>query len=452
MDREYTYYEFTESICEKCMKVVPAKIVFKQDKVYLLKQCKEHGELWNLLEDDIEYFINTRKYDKPGTISQTQTTYKNGCPYDCGLCTEHDQHSCIYIIEITQACNMNCSMCYAKTSRGNSELSLEKIEEMLDFAQDAENKRAEILQISGGEPTMHSLVLEIIQMAKDKHFKYVMLNTNGKRIAEDEYFAKSLSEFIGGFEVYLQFDAVSEKYEALRGEKMLNIKKKAIENLEKYGIPTTLVCTIVKGINDDEVGNIISYALTKNCIRGINFQPQAFYGDSDYDEIKRITLTKVLVNIEAQTKGMIKKSDFIPLPCNVERVAVNYMYRKGSEFIPIVREANIEKNVHLIDNTLYVDLEELLKRESEFSGACCCMISGIAKEFRKLIPANFVNKALSEKIKYINENTFRISVTSFVDKYNFDKKSIQKECVHVVTEDLRRIPFSAYNMIYRKKV
>lgn len=450
MNRDYVFHESTIGLCNVCLKSIPAKIVFKNDSVYILKKCKEHGEMLELLEEDIEYHIKKRRFDKAGTISKVQTEIEKGCPYDCGLCEDHDQHTCIGLIEVTKNCDLMCPVCYAEACDG-SYLSLEKIEEMMDFYQDTEYNKAEILQISGGEPTTHPDILEIIKLAKEKKFKYVMLNTNGIRIAEDEEFARALSNFNSGFEIYLQFDGFKKKtYESLRGRNLIDIKKKAIDNLAKYKIPITLVTTINRGINDDELGEIIQYGLSTKYIRGINFQPLAYFGRYDnVDTSSRITISGIIEKIENQTNRMLRKDDFIPLPCNVERIATTYLYREGDGFIPITRNVDISKYTHLINNTFAFNVEETLKL-SNVKSVLGCNCFNFLKDIKKLVPLNLAFKSKEEKIKYIDENTFRISITSFVDKYNFDLKSIKKECVHIITEDLKRIPFSSYNMIHRK--
>ena len=142
MNREYIYYEFTNSLCNECLKVIPAKIVFKDNKVYLLKNCPKHGEQLELLEHDIEYYKHKRDFDKTGTVTQTQTEVKNGCPYDCGICPNHDQHSCITLIEVTDRCNMCCNTCYARSGKGKDK-DLETIKKLLDFAAEAEGGKGE---------------------------------------------------------------------------------------------------------------------------------------------------------------------------------------------------------------------------------------------------------------------------------------------------------------------
>ncbi len=459
MTRDYIFHEYTNSLCPECLRSVPAKIIIKNKKVFLLKYCPDHGEQLELLEENLEYFLKKKQYDKPGTPMKVHTKVQKGCPYDCGTCPQHDQHACIGLIEITGKCDLSCPLCYADAGQAGdgSSLSLEKIGEMMDFLQDSEYGQAEILQISGGEPTLHPDVIEIIRMAKSKKIKYVMLNTNGIRIAEDESFAKSLEQFAleGGFEVYLQFDGFkAATYEKLRGANILNLKKKAIENLSKYKIPITLVTTVASGINDDEVGEIFSYAVNTPYIRGINYQPAAWFGRlAPALSSERVTLSGVMERLQKQTKGMVRLEDFIPLPCNVERVGITYLYRTpGGGFVPVTRDARIKEYLHLINNTFVFTIEDALKNAGksikDINTTCDCL--KFLKDFKHIVPFNFFLKSKEQKKEYIDENTFRISISSFLDAYNFDAKSMQKECVHVITPDLRKIPFSSYNILHRR--
>nr|WP_246169852.1 radical SAM protein [Alkalibaculum sporogenes] len=351
-------------------------------------------------------------------------------------------------------CNLNCPVCYARAGKGK-DLDMLTIEKMMDFYMEAEGGSAEILQISGGEPTLHPNILEIIKMAKGKGFKYVMLNTNGIRIAKDEDFVKALSSFKGGFEVYLQFDGLKEEiYYKLRNQSMLEIKKKAIQNLSIHDVPTTLVCTVTQGVNDNYLGEIITYGMDEKCIRGVNLQPVAFFGRThELETKKRITLSGILTRIEGQTAGLLKKLDFIPLPCNVERVAITYLFKDSSGgFVPITRGKDMSDYKHAVNNTFMFTVEDTLKNlkdENIDFGICDCC--DLVSDIKRVIPKGFIFKSKKEKMKFVDENTFRISVSSFIDQYNFDMKSIQKDCVHVITPDLKRIPFSAYNMIHRKK-
>ena len=213
------------------------------------------------------------------------------------------------------------------------------------------------------------------------------------------------------------------------------------------------MCTVQKGVNDDELGRIIDFGLKTEYVRGINFQPLALFGryNSDFTA-QRVTLSGILKRIEKQTNGMLMKDDFIPLPCNVERVAITYMFKKDQGFVPITRNSRIKDYLPLINNTFAFTLEDTLKTTGqaifELDKWGCCL--NFVKDFKNLIPLNFFAKSKDERIEFVDQNTFRISVSSFVDAYNFDMKSVQKDCVHIITEDFKRIPFSTYNILYRK--
>ncbi len=360
MNRDYIYYSYTRTMCSQCKRMVDGKIVYNKKGVFILKCCPEHGEHMELLEEDYEYQLLKADFDKPGTKSAIQTQVKEGCPFDCGICPSHDQHTCIGLIEVTMRCNLECPVCYASAGKGK-DLDMETIEKMMDFYMEAEAGKAEILQISGGEPTLHPRILSIISMAKDKGFKYVMLNTNGIKIAEDEEFSKELSRFKGGFEVYLQFDGLKEEiYRKLRNRTMLEIKKKAIQNLNKYDVPTTLVSTVSQEINDKYIGEIIAFGMNEKCVRGVNLQPVTYFGRASESERKnRITLSGILQRIEAQTSGLLKKTDFIPLPCDVERVAITYLMKDVSGgFIPITRGKDMSQFKFIFNNTFIFTVED----------------------------------------------------------------------------------------------
>ncbi len=265
MDRPYLYAEHTLSLCPHCLRKVEAKIIFQDGRVYMDKHCRTHGHSRVLISTDIPYYKLSRSTLKPGQLPahfNTQTHF--GCPYDCGLCPDHEQHSCLTLLEVTDACNLQCPVCYADSSpRRQTHRSLAQIEFMLDAIVRNEAE-PDIVQISGGEPTLHPDFFAILDAAKRRPIKHLMLNTNGLRIAQEPDFVRRLASYQPNFEIYLQFDSLrAAPIKALRGADLLDTRRRALENLNAHNLSTTLVVTLKKGLNDDEIGPIIDYALTQ---------------------------------------------------------------------------------------------------------------------------------------------------------------------------------------------
>jgi uncharacterized radical SAM superfamily Fe-S cluster-containing enzyme len=229
-DRDYLFYELTNSVCSTCLRKVEAKVLIKDDKVYLQKWCPQHKLQRVLISTDAEYYKLCRRFIKPAQMPlKFNTPIKYGCPYDCGLCPDHEQHSCLSLIEVTDGCNLKCPICYSESSpqRLASHKSLEQIEFMLDCVVRNEGE-PDVVQISGGEPTIHPEFWQILDAAKRRPIKHLMLNTNGIKIASDESFAAQLAGYMPGFEVYLQFDSLNaDALRSLRGEDLTDIRRRA---------------------------------------------------------------------------------------------------------------------------------------------------------------------------------------------------------------------------------
>src|SRR3954466_9031010 len=219
-DRPYIFYELTSSLCATCLRKVEAKVVIEDGQVFMHKWCPEHRFQKVLISTDAEYYKLSRQTLKAGQMPlKFQTPIQYGCPYDCGLCPDHEQHSCLTLVEITDQCNLACPICYSESSpqRVGTHRSMEQIEFMLDWV--ARNEaEPDVVQISGGEPTIHPQFFEILDAAKRRPIKHLMVNTNGVRIAQDAVFAARLATYQPGFELYLQFDSLrATPLQALRG-------------------------------------------------------------------------------------------------------------------------------------------------------------------------------------------------------------------------------------------
>ena len=447
-ERDYIYYDFTISLCPVCLKRIDAKIVFKDEKVYMLKNCPDHGFHKVLIATDVDYYKNIRNYNKASETPlhfNTKTHY--GCPYDCGLCQDHEQHSCLTLIEITDRCNLTCPTCYAMSSpHYGRHRSLEEIERMLDIIVENEGE-PDVVQISGGEPTIHPEFFNVLDVAKSKPIRHLMINTNGIRIANDDGFADRLAGYIPDFEIYLQFDSLRPSVlEKLRGRNLLDVRMKALEHLNRLNISTTLVITLQKGLNDDEIGDLINFGLQQRCVRGITFQPVQVAGRlTDFDPSRdRITMTDVRQQIINQSK-LFQPNDLVPVPCNPDALVMAYALKLAGEIIPLTRYLD---PAHLLDNgrnTIVYEQDTQLHEQLIKIFSTGISVDRVEEKMQKLLCCLPVISAPG--LKY--ENLFRIIIMRFIDAYDFDVRAIKKSCVHIVHKDGRIIPFETMNMFYR---
>ncbi|MEL6811312.1 MAG: radical SAM protein [Bacteroidota bacterium] len=446
--RKYTYYDFTLSLCPQCLKRVDAKIVFEKEKVYMLKRCKEHGNSKVLIADDIAYYKNIRNYNKPSETPykfNTKTHY--GCPYDCGLCTDHEQHSCLTIVEITDRCNLTCPTCYAGSSPTyGRHRTLDEVKKMLDVV--VENEREpDVVQISGGEPTLHPQFFEILDYAKSLPIRHLMINTNGIRIAKERDFVHRLKGYAPDFEIYLQFDSFENSVlQKMRGADLNSIRKAALQHLNEVNLSTTLVVTLQKGENDHEIGKIIDYALQQQCVRGVTFQPTQIAGRlENFDTTTdRITLTEVRRKILEQT-SIWNKDDLLPVPCNPDALVMGYALKLGGEVFPLTRFINPNDLLDNSKNTIVYEQDEALhgKMIELFSTGNSVET---AQEHLKSIMCCLPNID-APNLGY--DNLFRIIIMQFIDAHNFDVRAVKKSCVHIVDKDYNIIPFETMNLFYR---
>ena len=194
-NRPYLFYDTTSSICTACYRTVEAKIIFKDENVFMDKWCPAHGSERVLIADDVEYYRLCREvYVKPPEMPQRfNTPMEFGCPYDCGLCPDHMQHSCLSIVELTDNCNLSCPICYAESGPDRqTHRPLRDVIHMLD-AVVANEGEPDVLQLSGGEPTLHPDFFSILDECKARPFKHLMINTNGIRIAQEPNFVEQLA-------------------------------------------------------------------------------------------------------------------------------------------------------------------------------------------------------------------------------------------------------------------
>ena len=448
--RPYLYYDIAVSICSTCYRKVEGKIIFQDGNVFMLKRCPEHGSERVLLADDVDYYRRCREvFIKPPEMPNVYNTpVKWGCPYDCGLCTDHEQHSCLSLIEITDYCNLKCPICYSESGPSRQRFrSIDQIEFMLDAVVRNEGE-PDVVQISGGEPTLHPDFFAVLDMAKARPIRHLMVNTNGVRIANDEEFAAQLAGYMPGFELYLQFDSFErEALMELRGADLRHVREQALERLNRLGISTTLVVTLKKGLNDGEIGKIVEFALKQRCVRGVTFQPiQAAGRLEQYDPATdRLTLTEVRRRILEQS-AVFRPEDVIPVPCHPDSLAMAYALKLGEQVVPLTSLIDPQVLIDGRRNTIVYEYDDDVRDHIfKLFATNHSPQSGVAslRELLCCLPM----AAAPEGMGY--ENLFRVIIMDFIDAYSFDVRSVKKSCVHIVHPDGRLIPFDTYNLFYR---
>jgi 7,8-dihydro-6-hydroxymethylpterin dimethyltransferase len=446
--RPYIFWGQTQSLCETCLALVPTKIQILGNEVWYEKRCKEHGVQSTLVSDDAAYWRLCKDFIKPGDKPlnfQQRTEY--GCPYDCGLCPDHEQHSCLALIEITEHCNLTCPVCFAESSPARTSFTpLAKIERMLDALVESEGE-PDLVQISGGEPTLHPDFFAILDAVRARPIRHVMINTNGLRIAREPDFVAKLAENKRGLEVYLQFDSLQrDALINLRGADLRKIRQQALENLEQHGVSTTLVATIKRGVNDTEIGDIVRHALQWTCVRGVTLQPVQDAGrNENFDkDIDRIMLSEIRKRV-VET-GVFGDADMIPLPCNPETISIAYGLRNGKNVLPVLSAVPREDLVALLPNAISFEKHPALRERfidlfSLSSGPCNA--SERLAEFLCCLPKFEAPAGLSY------ENVFRVAIVQFMDRFNFCLGGVKRSCIHFVTPNGQIIPFDTYNLFYR---
>jgi uncharacterized radical SAM superfamily Fe-S cluster-containing enzyme len=445
----YIFYGQTTSLCETCHALVPAKIIIEDDDVFYLKRCHRHGVQKTLVSTDAAYFKLCRDYIKPGDrphVFQSRTEF--GCPYDCGLCPDHEQHSCLALIDVNEACNLTCPVCFADSSTAKTyHRPLGEIERMLDGLVASEGE-PDLLQISGGEPNIHPQILDIIRAAKRRPIRHVMLNTNGIRIAQEPDFADALADFKPGFEVYLQFDSLRpEALKNLRGADLTRIRRQALEALERRNISTTLVVVVKRGVNEDEIGEIIDYALGWNCVRGVTFQPIQDAGrnenfDKNRDRVVLSDIRKAIIGAGTA----FGEGDIIPLPCNPESIAIGYALRNGRAITPITSFFPKDKLVDAMPNAItFEKYPELHKQVFEFFSLATTQCN--TPERLEALLCCLPQIPVPQGLGY--DNIFRLAVVEFLDAHNFCLGRVKRSCIHFLTPAGQIIPFDTYNLFYR---
>ncbi|TGC08723.1 radical SAM protein [Methanolobus halotolerans] len=462
-----------QSLCPECLKRIEGIKYVENDRVYIKKECADHGSFTSLVSMDVNHYLQMKEcFDVDrAKAKEPLTDTEKGCPFDCGLCPSHKQDTCLAVVEVTDRCNMKCTYCFANSSMDASlDPDMETIRKMFETVKRCQNDPT-CIQISGGEPTLRDDLPEIIRMGKEVGIAHIELNTNGIRIARDQdYFNRIASAGIDA--IYLGFDGVSDDvYRQRTGRDMINVKTEVINRCEKAGIGVVLVPLVAKDYNLHEVGRIIDFAASRvPAVRGVHFQPVFYSGRSPSEMQNRVTILELLESIEEQTSGQLKVNNFTPsLMPHAHCGATCLTLVDNGGFLPLTNLSSgaVQSASDVASKTKKSIMGRWkgLEKEKESKQSCgdllikgsCCEkpLSDITvksscceKPLTSAIPGSGsgLSGGWADFIEMSKNNYLTISTMAFQDVWSYEQDRVENCCIHVVTRDCRFIPFCNYNM------
>lgn len=456
------FLKHTTSTCPGCLALIQAKVVIRDDKVFFVKDCEKCGPSEALVSEDAKYYVDAYSFARAGTEPlQFSKEVEHGCPTDCGTCGDHEQHTCLPIIEITDHCNLECPVCIVNNTNANH-LSNEAFTRMIDTLVRNEGQ-VESIALSGGEPTSHPRLLELIDIATREEIGRIVIITNGLRLGRDRAFAEKIKA--KGAYIALQFDGfTADTHEKIRGRDLCKEKNAALKMLKELNIPTQIIFVAARGVNEHQIGQVVDLFLSEDHFLSLNFQPVAFTGAGGgqfaHDPMDRLTIPGVIKAIEEQTEGKLKVSDFAPLPCSHPQcVSLTYLLRMNDgSHIPFGRFVDFRTHGTLLRSSATLGaspeihdamsdvVHDVFARQDEIPRA-----GEILAALRRAIDVMFPNRPVSAKeaIHLGEKQAKSIFLHHYMDRHDFDLERLRKCCHHYPQVDGRIMPACGFNMFHR---
>lgn len=429
----------TQALCPICLKTIPAVKVQRGSDVWLEKTCPQHGAFKVQIAKDAERFFD-KTYDVEGKPFQAVSTFNGNCGPDCGWCEQHKQHICTGLIEITDACNLACPICYfgKKSAR---HISVEEFKSRLQTLLTVEQGHLDVLQISGGECLLHPQFGEILQAALQADIGRILINTNGLNLLTDTAVFELIKQHNDRVEIYLQFDNFDDEvYKTLRGKSLLTQKQEILKQLNEAEIKICLAVTVYQG-NLKEIPAILKLAIEMKHISGITFQRLTKVGSAVGSVIPSVLQEDILLAVA--NSGYMKYKDLIPLPCSHENcTSLGFLFCQGDNVYSLGDYVDYSKCKSQISNRIAFDktILDYMKKN-----VCKCFVG-------RVLGSNFMLDKLQEFAQgngscHKDMKIVRIIVKNFMDADTFDWQRAQKCCTGVSVGNGKVIPFCVHNAL-----
>jgi uncharacterized radical SAM superfamily Fe-S cluster-containing enzyme len=433
----------TKSICPICLDKIPADVFVEGNNVYLEKTCSNHGSFKTLIWRDAKLYMEWERGSSHASSPKiTFNEVKEGCPFDCGLCPDHEGETCTAILEVTQRCNIRCPVCFASGGGDFIDPTIEDIRQMYKTILGRGGPCS--TQLSGGEPTVRDDLPQIIKIGKEMGFFHIQVNTNGLRVSEDLGYLEKLKKS-GADLIYLQFDGISDKtHRTLRGIPMLEAKVKAIDNCKKVELGVVLVPTIIPEVNSLEIGDIVSFAKKyMPVVKGIHFQPASYIGRFPHtipEDKHRMTLPDVIKALIEQTNGELKMHAFVPRKRKDPHCAFSSVFvLSEDEILQPITKSHLDSECEPTYEIEQMASEEIFsKKATNFTNRFWRMADSTAIQER-----GSKRDSLRAFRKRVAKYSLTITGMPFQDVWNIDLRRLKGCCVHVVRHK-KLIPFCAF--------
>ncbi len=455
-------FKRTTSTCPECLALLDAEVVIRDGKVFFKKHCQTCGPSEALVSEDARYYVRAYSFARAGTepLEYFQEA-KHGCPTDCGSCNEHEQHTCLPIIEVTDHCNLECPICIVD-NQYSTHIQPEGFARIIDNLVRKEGQ-CESVALSGGEPTSHPQLLELVKIATRPEIGRVVIITNGLRLGKDRELARALKDM--GAYVGLQLDGFSaETHMKLRGKDLTSEKEAALTMLRELRIPTQLIFVATRGVNEDQIGRAVKLLVSEPHILSLNFQPVAYTGHGGgqfaHDPADRLTIPGIIAAVDAQSEGLVKKSDFAPLPCSHPQcVSLTYLLRlNDGSYLPFGRFIDFALHGSLLrssatlpatpemHDSFHEVIHHVFSRVDEIERG-----PEVLQALRRSLDVMFPDRQMTQKesIRVGEDQAKSIFIHHYMDRHDFDLERLRKCCHHYAQLDERIMPACGFNLFHR---
>lgn len=453
----------TTSLCATCKKSAPAELWQDGGEILMRKRCAEHGPETVLISSNASWYRRVMAYaplgERPLAVA---SEVSQGCPFDCGPCTAHEQRLHLPVVPITSACNLDCPICYTHNKNDDAyHMDLAELDRILETAARLAPDRR-IINITGGEPTIHPDFESVLDRCAAAGFHRITVSTHGLTLLGNEALVKKLAAL--GARVILSFDSFDESVnKAMLGGRVGAGKLEVLKLLEAHGVDTTLLPVLGRGLNNHELGDLVNLALEREFIRSIEFHPLAFTGQSgaDFDRGARYTTYDALVDLETQTEGRLRVDDFVPHPlAHSLCYLVTYVLRlDDGRWLPFPRFMEVEDLRALLASGLYIEptseTEDLLHGVINrlWAGDIECTESdAVLEALQRMIREVFAGDlSPAERLRRSESAAKAVYVHTHMDEETFDTDRIRGCSVGMPGPDGTNVPSCAYNVLYRER-